>query len=253
MINFGKYGFSFGFHIILENPGFREIVEIINENRPNKLDEKKAELEKKGIKTQPEPTYIHIHETISVQWKLEWFEPQKNEGEKMDEVEKLVRTIFTIRGETWKIPLDEREEKHYDYEENYIVQKRFHRHELRKHIMEEGHTREQAEKNNRSSTPRNNRPKRHGPQSPQKQRNEPIRPGKRGILGRRRIRPPKRLHNRRNIRRRTKKLRTGILLRLRGQRRGETERSIRRIQREGAEQRRTNNGTHKKGICRERG
>ncbi|MEM3564838.1 MAG: hypothetical protein QXR19_16525 [Candidatus Jordarchaeaceae archaeon] len=64
----------------------------------------------------------------------------------MDEVEKLVRRIFTIHGTEWKIPLEEEEEEYYDYEENYITQKLLRHHELRKHIMDEGYTWEQAEK-----------------------------------------------------------------------------------------------------------
>lgn len=64
----------------------------------------------------------------------------------MDEVERLIRTIFITHGRTRKISIEEREISCYDYEEDYIIQKLLYRHELREYIMKEGYTREQAEK-----------------------------------------------------------------------------------------------------------
>ncbi|MFB0559743.1 MAG: hypothetical protein ACETWM_00735 [Candidatus Lokiarchaeia archaeon] len=68
------------FSKIKEDPNFRKIAEIIYENKSEKLEKKKVELEKKGIKTKLEPTYIHIGKKVtSVEWMLEWFEPHKRD------------------------------------------------------------------------------------------------------------------------------------------------------------------------------
>ncbi|MEM3593812.1 MAG: hypothetical protein QXS27_03705 [Candidatus Jordarchaeaceae archaeon] len=66
-------------------------------------------------------------------------------GIEMDETEKLVRRIFILHGRDRKIPLTW-DAEYYDYDENYTVQKLLHHHELRKHIMDEGYTWEQAGK-----------------------------------------------------------------------------------------------------------
>lgn len=61
---------------------FGGVVEIINENKPERLEKKKAGLAKKGIKTEPQPKYLHIlKKVISVEWKLELFEPHNNKKE----------------------------------------------------------------------------------------------------------------------------------------------------------------------------
>lgn len=60
---------------IMNNTEFREIVEVIKKNTSQKLEKKKIELEKRGIKTSLEPVCIFIGEkVISVEWALEWFE-----------------------------------------------------------------------------------------------------------------------------------------------------------------------------------
>ena len=64
---------------------------------------------------------------------------------RMNEIERMVRTILLTHGETRKIPIDQEDLWCYDYEESYIIQKRMRHKELREHIMEKGCTREQAE------------------------------------------------------------------------------------------------------------
>jgi hypothetical protein len=63
----------------------------------------------------------------------------------MNEIERMVRAIFLTYGETRKIPIEEEELWCYDYEENYIIQKLLHHHEIRENIMNQGYTHEQAE------------------------------------------------------------------------------------------------------------
>ncbi|MHA1578966.1 MAG: hypothetical protein ACTSUQ_05010 [Candidatus Freyarchaeota archaeon] len=70
------------FSKIKDDPNLKDVVEIINNNTSERLEKKKAELEEKGIKTKLEPTYIYNRRTIiSVEWMLEWFEPQKKDTE----------------------------------------------------------------------------------------------------------------------------------------------------------------------------
>ncbi|MBW1935826.1 MAG: hypothetical protein ACTSRF_06640 [Candidatus Freyarchaeota archaeon] len=64
----------------------------------------------------------------------------------MDEVERLIRTIFLLHGETRKIPLTLEGKRIYDYNEDYIMQKLLYRYELIEHITKRGYTQEQAEK-----------------------------------------------------------------------------------------------------------
>ena len=75
----------------------------------------------------------------------------------MRETERMVREIFLVHGETEKFPLEEayagKDEDGepifvdmYDYEEDYMIEKRLTHVELKKHIMKRGYTEEQAEK-----------------------------------------------------------------------------------------------------------
>lgn len=75
----------------------------------------------------------------------------------MRETERMVREIFLVHGETEKFPLEEayagKDEDGepifvdmYDYEEDYMIEKRLTHIELKKHIMKRGYTEEQAEK-----------------------------------------------------------------------------------------------------------
>ncbi len=63
----------------------------------------------------------------------------------MDDIERMVRTIFHQHGRTLKIPLEAEEKMCYDYEEDYIIQKLLYRYEIREQIMKKGYTHEQAE------------------------------------------------------------------------------------------------------------
>lgn len=63
----------------------------------------------------------------------------------MNEIERMVRTIFLVYGETKKIPIAEEDLWCYDYEESYIIQKCMRHKELIERIIERGYKVEQAE------------------------------------------------------------------------------------------------------------
>ncbi|MEM3564839.1 MAG: hypothetical protein QXR19_16530, partial [Candidatus Jordarchaeaceae archaeon] len=68
---------------VMKIPNSKEIVESINKNKPIKLEKKKAELEKKGIKeVELKPTRVYLGEAVvSAKWVLEWFElPKEGDG-----------------------------------------------------------------------------------------------------------------------------------------------------------------------------
>ena len=70
---------------IKHNPELKDITEIIYNNKPERLEKIKAELDKKRIKNKLEPTYIYNRRTIiSVEWMLEWFDSSKEKTQKTD-------------------------------------------------------------------------------------------------------------------------------------------------------------------------
>ncbi|MEM2957080.1 MAG: hypothetical protein QW261_02220 [Candidatus Jordarchaeaceae archaeon] len=62
-------------------PDSEEIVEIIYENRSKELEDKKAELTKKGIEATLKSTCIYLRKgkVVSAEWVLEWFEREEGD------------------------------------------------------------------------------------------------------------------------------------------------------------------------------
>ncbi|MEX2722847.1 MAG: hypothetical protein Q6367_003065, partial [Candidatus Freyarchaeota archaeon] len=62
-------------------PDSDKTVEIIYKNKSKELEDKEAELTKKGIEAKLEPTCIYLRgKVVSAEWVLEWFEREEGDG-----------------------------------------------------------------------------------------------------------------------------------------------------------------------------